>query len=77
MTLIISKSTLERLINHCKPELPREACGLYVRSIYPLTNVADLPWLYRAKPEDLYTAMKEIEEAGFNRFRHLPQPSYG
>lgn len=48
-TLVVAPGVIELIVEHCRREYPREACGIVAGAdgraqwVYPLTNVADDP----------------------------------
>jgi len=74
--LKIPKEDFEKIIDLCRREFPREACGLiagvkrngisYVRKIYPLRNIAKSPFMYEADAEELYNSFKSIDSSGLD-----------
>jgi proteasome lid subunit RPN8/RPN11 len=74
--LKIPREDFEKIIDLCRREFPREACGLiagvkrngisYVRKIYPLRNIAKSPFMYEADAEELYNAFMSIDRDGLD-----------
>jgi [CysO sulfur-carrier protein]-S-L-cysteine hydrolase len=71
MTFLISRPILEEIERHAHTALPLECCGLLggrdfkATSCHPLRNRAARPESeFFAAPEDLFTAMRELREAG-------------
>ncbi|HYA86362.1 MAG TPA: M67 family metallopeptidase [Nitrospirota bacterium] len=70
MALIIKKSDVERIIDHCTAGLPDEACGILagknnkVEKIYFMTNAKPGPAYYEMNAEEQFRVMKDIRESG-------------
>ncbi|MDI6893045.1 MAG: M67 family metallopeptidase [Bacillota bacterium] len=69
--LYVPEPVWEAVLDHCRREMPREACGLLsglgntVACALPLPNVAPDPQhSYLAEPECLYRALAEVERRG-------------
>lgn len=69
--LYLPHQVWEVVLDHCRREVPHEACGLLagrgnrVARAIPLPNVAPDPErAYLAEPESLYRALVEMEERG-------------
>lgn len=70
-TLLVPASCLRLILEHCRRELPREACGALVGSgnratrVFPLPNVSPTPTTrYLASPEGLWHVLQLAETAG-------------
>jgi [CysO sulfur-carrier protein]-S-L-cysteine hydrolase len=70
MVLIIKKSDVNRIIDHCTAGLPDEACGILagkdnsVEKIYCMTNAKPGPAYYEMDAEEQFRVMKNIRESG-------------
>lgn len=68
--LAITRAALAKIIDHCRRELPNEACGILagtdgrVEKVYPAANARPGPATYEMDPEDQFRAMKDIRDAG-------------
>lgn len=69
--LYLADQVWKAVVDHCRREMPYEACGLLtgrgdrVTRAIALPNVAaDRGHAYLAEPESLYRALMEIEERG-------------
>lgn len=64
--IYITKDILNKIIEHCKRELPNEACGilagkgLKVKRIYEMDNVDESPSSFLMDPKEQIKVMKEI-----------------
>ena len=69
--LILTQSQVTQMIAHARAEAPLEACGLLggqdgrVLGVYPAVNALHSPTRYLLRPEDLLTALKDMEEQGW------------
>ena len=70
MMLTISRSDLQTIIEHCAAAYPNEACGILARQdgrvekVYCMTNARPGPVSYEMDPEEQFTVMKDIRQAG-------------
>lgn len=74
--LKIAKAIFKQLIDVCKREYPKEACGLIagvkrnedllINEVYPLRNVAESSFTYEADAEEVYNAFISIEKSGLS-----------
>jgi proteasome lid subunit RPN8/RPN11 len=70
MTLILKKSDLQAVFEHCDREYPNEACGILsgkegrVEKIYRMTNAERSPSFYVMDPQEQFRVMKEMRQAG-------------
>ncbi|MBS7611595.1 M67 family metallopeptidase [Candidatus Bathyarchaeota archaeon] len=74
--LKIAKAVFKQLVEACKEEFPREACGLiagvkgnedsFAIKIYPLRNIAKSSFTYETDAEEVYNAFINIEETGLS-----------
>lgn len=70
MALILKKSDVQRIIDHCATGLPDEACGILagkdnrVERIYCMTNAKPGPAYYEMDAEEQFRVMKDIRESG-------------
>lgn len=84
----LERRYLEEMLSHAFQEAPNECCGLLagadsqVTRVYRLTNVEHSPYRYKADPQELFQALKEIEQNGwqllgiYHSHTHAPaQPS--
>jgi proteasome lid subunit RPN8/RPN11 len=68
--LIIRKTDIEQIVNHCRSCLPDEACGILagrngsVEKVYPMANVRPGPASYEMDPEEQFRVLKDIRQAG-------------
>ena len=68
--LIINKTDLKRILDHCLAGYPNEMCGILggrdgrVEKIYCMTNVRPGPVSYEMDPEEQFRVMKDLREAG-------------
>lgn len=70
MTLYLTKTDFQSMVDHCRKGLPNEACGMLggrnnrVEKLYPMTNSKPGPDYYEMDPEEQFRVMKDIREAG-------------
>jgi len=70
MNLILKKSDLQAVFEHCDREYPNEACGILsgkegrVEKIYRMTNAERSPSFYVMDPQEQFRVMKEMRQAG-------------
>lgn len=72
----IAKAVFKQLVDLCKREYPKEACGLiagvkrdgdsFIKEVYPLRNVAESSFTYEADAEEVYNTFISIEKSGLN-----------
>jgi proteasome lid subunit RPN8/RPN11 len=68
--LTIRKDDLQVIIDHCLSGYPDEACGILggrdgrVENVYCMTNARPGPVSYEMDPEEQFTVMKDIRQAG-------------
>lgn len=68
--LLIGKGDFHSMIEHCREQYPREACGLLigrgsrVDGVRPLINVDPRSNRFWADPDEQLAAFREIEERG-------------
>jgi len=68
--LVINKSDLQAIIEHCNAGYPNEACGILsgkegrVEKVYPMTNAKPGPNYYEMDPEEQIRVMTDIRHAG-------------
>ena len=84
--LRISRQLYEEVINHCRREYPKEACGILaghvglVQQVYPMTNVEDSPIGYSMDPKEQLQVMKQMRQAGQQMLAiyhsHTASPAY-
>lgn len=70
--LKITKAVFKQLVDACKREFPKEACGLiagvkrnedlFIRGIYPLRNITNSSFIYETDAEEVYNAFISIEK---------------
>lgn len=67
-TIRLPASLKHEILTHLRGELPNEAWGLLsgsegqITNLQPMTNVATSPTAFGADPQELYRALKGIEE---------------
>ncbi len=70
ITLTISGADLGLIIDHCRRELPNEACGLLagrqgtVEKVYCMRNARPSPVSYEMDPQEQFVVLKEIRSEG-------------
>jgi proteasome lid subunit RPN8/RPN11 len=68
--LTIRKDDLQVIIDHCLSGYPDEACGILggrdgrVENVYCMANARPGPVSYEMDPEEQFTVMKDIRQAG-------------
>lgn len=68
--LLLAAADLERIVEHCRRELPNEACGLLggregrVESVHPVQNARPSPSRFSMDPGGQFRALDEISRAG-------------
>ena len=68
--LIIRKSDLKKIVEHCDREYPNEACGLLagsdnkVATVYSLLSEKPSQTFYRIDSRDHFRVIREMREAG-------------
>lgn len=66
----ISRNLVERMLDHCRAELPNEACGLLagvdgeVLEVYCIANSDASPVTYTIEPEGHFRALMDAEARG-------------
>ncbi len=66
--LIIKKTDLQKIFDHCDREYPSEACGILagrngrVEKVHPMTNAEPSPSFYLMDPQEQFRVMKEIRQ---------------
>lgn len=70
-TLSVAPGVVEAIIEHCRREYPREACGIVsgtagrAHRVYPLANVSEEPMRrYLIDPDEQRAALEEMQRAG-------------
>lgn len=73
--LYIAQKDYERIITHCKKELPNEACGLiggikkgknkYIKKVYLLANMDASRVHFSMNPKEQIEAMKDMRKHGW------------
>jgi len=84
--LIISRTDLATIIDHCLAGLPDEACGILagrdgrVEKVYCMRNVRPGPASYEMDPEEQFRVLKEVRQAGLTLtgifHSHTSSPAY-
>lgn len=84
--LIIAKSDLRAIFEHCTAEYPVEACGILagsngrVRKVYPMSNAEPSPSFYMMDPAEQFRVMKEIRQSELDMVgiyhSHTNSPAY-
>ncbi|MEM2848962.1 MAG: M67 family metallopeptidase [Candidatus Bathyarchaeia archaeon] len=74
--LKITKAAFKQLVDACKREFPKEACGLiagvkrsedlFIKGAFPLRNVTNSPFIYETDAEEVYNASISMEKLGLN-----------
>ena len=68
--LVISRTDLQSIIDHCNAGYPDEACGILagrngrVEKVYCMANARPGPVSYEMDPEEQFRVMKGIRQAG-------------
>ncbi|OGW38196.1 MAG: hypothetical protein A2X58_05195 [Nitrospirae bacterium GWC2_56_14] len=68
--MIIRRSDLQKIFEHCEREYPNEACGILsgsgnrVDTVYSLSNENPSPAFYRIDSKDHFRVIREMREAG-------------
>jgi len=68
--LTIRKDDLRTIVDHCNTGYPDEACGILagqdgrVEKVYCMKNARPGPVSYEMDPEEQFTVMKDIRQAG-------------
>lgn len=68
--LMISRSDLQTIIEHCAIAYPYEACGILggrdgrVEKVYLMNNARPGPTTYEMDPEEQFRVMKDLRESG-------------
>ena len=68
--LTIAAGDVETIVEHCRGELPNEACGILggrndrVESVHPVQSTRPAPLRYAMDPVGQFRAMDEISRAG-------------
>jgi proteasome lid subunit RPN8/RPN11 len=68
--LIISKTDLEQVVDHCLSCLPDEACGMLsgrdgrVEQVHCMTNARPGPASYEMDPGEQFRVLKDIRQSG-------------
>lgn len=66
--LVISRSELEAILDHCRSGFPNEACGILagrggrVVRVYPMRNARPSPVSYEMDPAEQFQVLKKIRE---------------
>lgn len=66
--LVIPRNLYRLVVQHCKDEVPLEACGILVgvgeqvRAAYPMTNVKRSPVQYLIKAEEQALAFRDMDD---------------
>jgi proteasome lid subunit RPN8/RPN11 len=84
--LIIKKTDLQKIFDHCDREYPSEACGILagrngrVEKVYTMTNAEPSPSFYLMDPQEQFQVMKEIRQEGVDLVgiyhSHTGSPAY-
>jgi proteasome lid subunit RPN8/RPN11 len=70
--LRLAGTDLEAIIEHCRRELPNEACGILggkagrVESVHPVQGTGPSPARFAMDPEGQFRALDEIQSAGLD-----------
>ncbi len=68
--IILNKKDYTKLIEHCKNELPNEACAIlagkdnHITQTYLMENTQKQPDNFLMKPEEQFKVVKDIREKG-------------
>lgn len=68
--LTLSGADLETILEHCRRELPNEACGILggragrVQSVHPVTSVRPSPSRFAMDPTGQFRALEELGRSG-------------
>ena len=84
--LHIPRHLLDDMVDHCRSEVPHEACGLLagrdgrVERLYRMTNVERSPVLYRMDPKEQLQVFREMDDDGLELVgiyhSHTRSPAY-
>ncbi len=70
MTLILEKSDLQSIVDHCLAGHPNESCGMLggkdgrVEKVFLMKNAKPGPDYYEMEPEEQFRVMKDIRDSG-------------
>jgi proteasome lid subunit RPN8/RPN11 len=66
--LVILKSQLDQIIDHCKDESPNEACGILtgsdkkVKKVFTMRNIDQSPITYHMDPREQFEVIKDARK---------------
>lgn len=85
-TLVVPAGVHHEMVEHCRTGMPNEACGFLggrdgvAERLYPMTNEAASPVLYRPPGKEMIAALSDMDEAGLDLVgifhSHVASPPY-
>ena len=73
--ILLERSQLEKIVEHCQNGLPNEACGLLggviednkkiVKKVYFLKNIDESPEHFSMEPKEQFAAVKDMRANGW------------
>ena len=86
MGLLLTRAHAEEMLDQCRRDYPKEACGMLagrdgrVEQVYPMTNVDQSPISYQMDPKEQWRVMKQMRQAGQQMLAiyhsHTASPAY-